>query len=196
MAKQEIDPNQTVNISAQDLLAIILKLQQDNNKAQAEGSKVLAETLAESLGVALAKHDGRYESPEQKENIAKIKAQTREIQIKKLKNKRVAEMQCPHEVGQKGNKRTGESAFAFWKAPTGEFIGICSYCQKEVSSANPAHYKYFQRGASGSPAESGQFMLANPIEAQLARLSKDDRERVEKNRAEFKQTTPDLAEFD
>jgi len=163
-----------VNVSAKDLLTIIGLLQQDNSKS-----------LAEALSAALEKLQPGYRSPEQKEFDNKLRGDQRNIEIMKLKNNKRRQRFCEHEVGQSGRHRNGEGAFCGLKLPTGEMIGVCQYCQMVISSANPEHQKFFRK-INGTPAEAGQTEgILDPVKAQLARLSPDQREKVLKARAEY-----------
>lgn len=172
----DVDLSAPVTVSGADLLALFVQLQQQQAKQAAESNKVLAEAFAESRKP--------YKDPGNEANLAESRKQIRQIQLNILRSNKIAQKNCPHEQGQKGNRRSGEGAFAALKLPTGEAIGICTYCFKTISSADPRHAKYFQK-LGGSMAESGQFMLTNPLEAQLARLSPDEREKVMKARSEM-----------
>jgi hypothetical protein len=170
-----VDLNQVVNITAGDLLQLFAKIQQDQSKASEAQAKVLAEAFAESRKP--------YVDPGQAENLENARKQMRAQQVGLLRKQKLTQKMCEHEQGQTGDERNGKSAFHFLKLPTGEWIGICSYCQKTISSVDPRDAKFFQK-KSGRPAEAGQFMLTDPIEAQLARRSPDERAAILKARAE------------
>ena len=171
-----VDLNAPVTVSGADLLALFVQLQQQQAIQAAESNKILAEAFAESRKP--------YKDPGQEANLAQSRAQIRQIQLNILRNAKIEQKNCQHEQGQTGSKRNGEGAFNLLKLPTGEVIGICTYCRKTISSNDPRHAKYFQK-RGGSMAESGQFMLSDPLESQLARLSPDEREKVKKARAEM-----------
>jgi len=185
--EKEIDLNAPMTITAADFMALFAKMQQDSKVAQTEASVENAKVLAE----ALEKLSPRYVDPKQKENIEAGKQALRDIELFKIKNAKRQQAICEHEQGQTGSKRLGEGAFCLWKASTGEVIGICTYCQKVISSTNPLHEKYFRK-RGGTLAEAGQSTLNDPIAAQLARLSPDDREKVKKLRAEYVRPEPTI----
>ena len=169
----EVDLDQTVTLTAGDLLQLFAKIQQDNAKAGEAQAKVLAEAFAESRKP--------YVDPGQEENAKNARKQMRQQQITMLRNQKLQQKLCEHEQGQTGDERNGKSAFHFLKLPTGEWIGICSYCRKVISSVDPRDAKFFQK-KSGRPAECGQFMTSDPIEAQLARRTPDERAAILKAR--------------
>jgi len=168
---QEAAPNLgAVNVSGEDLLKLVMLLQKDN-----------AQVLAE----ALSKLQPGYKSPEQKQFDEQLRQDQRNIQIATLKSKKRTQRFCEHEVGQTGRHRNGEGAFCALKLPTGEMIAVCQYCQMVISSANPEHYKYFRK-VGGTPAEAGQTEGSlDPVKAQLARLTPDQRAKVVAARTEY-----------
>lgn len=166
--------NGDVNISVPELIKLLSSL-------QTQSSRENAQALAE----ALSKLQPGYRSPEQKAFDVKLREDQRNIEINKLKARKRRQRYCEHEVGMLGRHRNGEGAFCCLKLSTGEMIGVCQYCQMVISSANPEHQRFFRK-ANGTPAEAGQAEgLIDPIKAQLARLSPDQRERVLEARAKY-----------
>ncbi len=182
MAKEKedstLDGSQTITITAKDLLQLFAQMQQQ----QIAASNAQTEAISQ-----LSPH---YKSPEQKEFSEQARAQQRQQQIFVLKNKKRQQRLCQHEIGQTGRKRLGEGAFNMLKLPTGEIIGVCTYCQMVISSINPDHTKFFQQ-AGGTMAESGQLTqyVTDPIKAQLARLGPDERARVVASRDRYLSTS-------
>jgi len=168
---QESAPNlEAINVSGGDLLKLIALLQKDN---------------AQVLADALSKLQPGYQSPEQKQFQEQLRQDQRNIQIATLRAKKRSQRFCEHEVGQTGRHRNGEGAFCGLKLPTGEVIGVCQYCQMVISSSNPEHARYFRK-LNGTVAEAGQAEgILDPVKAQLARLSPDQRAKVLASRAEF-----------
>lgn len=187
MAKEEknqnIDLSQPITLTAADLLQIIAAMQE--KQAQA----------AEKQADAIAQLSPKYKSPEQKDFEDAARKQQKDQQIQTLKIKKRQQRHCPHEIGQTGNKRLGEGAFCLLRLPTGETIGVCTYCQMVISSANPDHIKYFNNKVGGTMAESGQFTayITDPTKAQLARLSPDERARVLALREKYMTTQSNIA---
>ena len=177
----------TPTLDATALLALIMKMQQDNANTQAEQTKLLAQALADSRKP--------YVDPKQEENRLAGADQLRNIEHGKLRRAKMLQNSCEHEQGMTGDERNGKGSFACLKLPTGETIGVCFYCQKVISSVNPKHGKYFRK-KSGRVAEAGQFMLMDPVESALARLSVEERDRVKKFRQEIPVQVPQEVEED
>ena len=177
--KQEpqVDLNQTVTVTAADLLQLFAKLQQDAANSAKDQNQALITGLKE-----LSPH---YVPPAQQQNIENQRKAQRKIEVFKIKNLRRQQANCDHEVGQTGRKRNGEGAFAGLKLCTGETIGVCFYCGMIISSLNPEHQKFFRK-INGTVAQSGLIEgISDPIKAQLARLSEDEQKRVVASRAKF-----------
>lgn len=181
--KENLDLNQPVTLTAGDLLQLFTQMQQK----QIEAADRQAEAISQ-----LSPH---YKSPEQKEFEEAARKQQRDQQIQTLKMKKRQQRYCQHEIGQTGTKRTGEGAFNLLKLPTGETIGVCTYCQKVISSLNPDHIQYFRSKVGGTMAEAGQLteFISDPIKAQLARLGPDERARVTASREKFISTQSNIA---
>ena len=172
MSKQtepSVDLGQKVEISAGDLLQLFSKLIESQNKSQESQAKVIADAFQEAKKP--------YVDPKAEANRKAINESSKKQQLAKLAGEKIQQDNCPHEQGQTGDDRNGKSAFNFLKLPTGEWIGICTYCRKIVSNLDPRDQKFFVK-RSGRPAEAGQFACQNPIEAALARLSPDKRKEV------------------
>ena len=168
MAKEkEIDLSQPITLTGQDLLQLFNRMLEQQTLASREQAE------------AITKLSPSYQSPEQKAFNEQAREQQRGIEIFKLKNKKRQQRLCEHEQGQTGSERNGKGAFNMLRLPTGETIGVCTYCQKVISSANPDDQKFFRK-AGGTMAESGQLTqyIVDPIKAQLARLGVDERARV------------------
>lgn len=171
---KEPDLNAPISLSGADLLKLFATL---SNQSAEKNAEVLAE--------ALSKLQPGYKSPGAKAYEEKLRGDQRNIQIAQLRNKKRRERFCGHEVGQTGRYKNGEGAFCCLKLPTGEVIGVCQYCQMVISSTNPEHQKFFQL-TNGTVAQSGQAEgLIDPIKAQLARLTPDQRVKVMESRAKY-----------
>jgi hypothetical protein len=190
---KDIDPNQKLELSVTDILALITKLQADQAKLLADTGNKNAEVLSESL----AKLSPHYKTPDQIANDRQLKAVSREGELNKLRIKKRQQHYCEHKSGQNGRQRRGESAFFPMKLCTGEVIAVCCYCQKVISSINPKHEKFW-KDITYTLAESGQISgLQDPIEAALGRLVGDEQDRVRTSRAEYKKVVQNnLENFD
>jgi hypothetical protein len=178
--KKEIDLNAPITLTGADLVNLLTMMNKDNAKTLAEAFEKLSPT---------------YKSPEQQQFTEEQRQVQRSIEINKLKNRKRTQRFCEHEQGQNGTDRNGKAAFHCLKLCTGELIGICTYCFKVISSVNPEDTKYFRK-RSGAIAESGQFIMADPIKAQLARLSPDERARVIAAREKAEKEAPLLEDFE
>ena len=174
----QVDLNQTVTVTAGDLLQLFAKLQADAQESAKNQNQALITGLKE-----LSPH---YVPPGQEENRKQQREAQRKIEIFKIRNQRLNQKNCDHEVGQTGRKRNGEGAFCGLKLCTGETIGVCMYCQKVISSADPEDQKYFRK-INGTVAQSGSLSdgVIDPVKAQLARLSPDKRAKVIASRAKY-----------
>ncbi len=177
--EKETAPEVTLNSA--DLLALILKIQQDSAESQRKSNELLAQALQDSRKP--------YVDPKQEENRLASNKTLRDIEHNKLRRATAMQAACEHEQGMTGDERNGKGAFACLKLPTGELIGVCMYCQKVISSVNPKHGKYFRK-KSGRVAEAGQFMLNDPIESALARLTEEDKAKVRRFRQEAPAASP------
>ncbi len=164
--EKEIAPEVTLNST--DLLALILKMQQDAAASQAKQTELLAQALQDSRKP--------YVDPKQEENRLASNKTLREIEHNKLRRSAAMQAACEHEQGMTGDERNGKGA-------------VCMYCQKVISSVNPKHGKYFRK-KSGRVAEAGQFMLNDPIESALARLTEEDKAKVRRFRQEAPAASP------
>lgn len=176
-----VDLSQKVEISAGDLLQLFSKLIESQNKSQEGQAKALADAFQEARKP--------YVDPAVAANQKAINEQSKKQQLAKIASEKNQQDNCPHEQGQTGDDRNGKSAFNFLKLPTGEWIGICTYCRKIVSNLDPRDQRFFVK-RSGRPAESGQFSLQNPVEAALARLTPDKRAEVIKARKKQTEIQP------
>lgn len=178
MAKEkEIDLNQPITLTTGEMMQLFATFQQNAASAAEQQNKALVEGLKQ-----LSPH---YVAPGQEENIKQGREAQRKIEIFKIKNLRRRQKDCEHEVGQNGRKRLGEGAFCGLRLCTGETIGVCQYCQKIISSANPEHQIFFRK-INGEVASSNQITgLIDPQKAQLARLGEDERIHVLAVRAKF-----------
>lgn len=160
-----------LSLSVSDILALI-------NKSSTDNAEVLAKTLSKYLS-------GKMKDEGELANERTLAKSTRENEMRKINNNRSIQEQCRHLQGMAGEWQIGKGAFAVWRSPVGELIGICQFCQKEISSLRPEDARFFPM-RSGTMAESGQFNgVTDPIEAQLARFLKDDQDKIRASRRNY-----------
>lgn len=185
-----VDLNQQVTLTAADLLKLFASIQESQQASAETQAKVLAEAFAESRKP--------YVDPKVEQNNINAREQLRRIELNKIRAQKLQAKNCPHEQNLTGSGNAGnrESAFHFLKLPTGEWIGICPYCRYIASSLRPKDAKFFRK-AAGVPAESGTpVMLADPVAAQLARYTPEQREQILRERAEYQVQNPVSPEND
>ena len=127
------------------------------------------------------------------QNELNFKKSLREINLQRLRLLKKNQDKCPHLTGQDYHPGVGPGysrnlwyAFSFLKLPTGEVVGVCKYCQKRISSIDPADKELFQKTFTHTNeimAESGQFLKKDKIQVfgQLARFTPEDQTRILKD---------------
>ena len=119
-----------------------------------------------------------YVAPGQEENEKMLRQANREQQQAIIRNKRAAQDNCPHTVGLAGQKPGDDSSFWIHKLDTGETIGICSFCQKVISSLVPEDQRFFALKGSNAPSSAGQRQFLYPITAMTARFPDEEKKAI------------------
>ena len=101
-------------------------------------------------------------------NDLEYRQKSREQILTILRNQKDRQKNCPHIMGQTSDHPTHNrhSAFHGLRLWDGEVVGVCSYCQKKISSKNPDDSNYFSGSenwwiSKSNIAESGD--PRNPI---------------------------------
>jgi len=130
--------------SAQIQLASTLAQQGDQN------AKVLAEALRESKTP--------YVDPKHIENEKMMRDQMRETERRKRAAKRAEQEACPHLQGSSPESATTlpYSSFAVHVLDSSEVIGICTNCQKIISSRRPEDLRWFKVKSTNVRSAAGQ----------------------------------------
>jgi len=87
---------------------------------------------------------------------------------------------CPHTMGSSPNSARSlpDSSFAIHVLDTGEVIGVCTNCQKTISSLKQDDLRYFAVKGGNIRSAAGVRFFADPLKAQRARLSLDQKELI------------------
>lgn len=119
-----------------------------------------------------------YVDPAQAETNKNFQEANRQQERDKRRMIQAAQDNCPHEKGANGNRSFGESAFWKIRLDTGEHVGICSQCGKEISSLYPEHSQFFRKRGDNLDAAAGQRQFMDPVKAMTARLAPEERQKV------------------
>jgi len=177
MAKQseEIPATQPA-LATQPLVLSMDQLQQLLTAAGAAQAK--PDDKFEQLVQAIIESRKPYVDPKQEVNNEEFRRANKQQEEDKRRMVKAAQDNCPHEKGANGNRSFGESAFWKIRLDTGETIGICSQCGKEISSLYPEHSQYFRKRGDNLDAAAGQRQFMDPIKAMTARLAPEERQKV------------------
>ena len=157
------------------------------DELQAIVSAAVKEAVAASQGnnasIAEALKDARkpYVDPK---TIANDKSARRSmIAAKKQEKERTEfyqEKVCPHTMGSSPNSARSlpDSSFAIHVLDTGEVIGVCTNCQKTISSLNQEDLRWFAIKGGNIRSAAGVRFFSDPLRAQRARLSLDQKELI------------------
>lgn len=175
MAEQEQKHQMTLGLD--ELQAIVSAAVKEAVKASQEVKTDSDSRVAD----AILKSREPYEKPQDKanrESARRSMIKSREDQQKNLEN--YQDKVCQHVQGSSPNssRRSTDSAFFQFILDTGELVGVCSNCQKVVSSLFHEHQKYFQMGGGNQRASAGHRFFENPLKAQRSRLGLDQKELV------------------
>lgn len=166
---QTLDPTTPLTLSVEQLQQLLAAA--NTQQAQPSGQfKELVDAIIESRKP--------YKDPLQAANDQEFQKQNREQEANKRRMEKSSQDNCPHEKGANGNRSFGESAFWKLRLDTGETIGICSQCGKEISSLYPEHMPFFRKRGDNLDAAAGQRQFMDPLKAMTARLSPEERQKV------------------
>ena len=174
MAKQETTPvlaeDQQISLTLDQLTEIITAATAKQQDGQNDKFSQLVEAIIESRKP--------YEAPGIKTNRDLQREMDRQQQLALERNKKWAQDSCPHVKGLGGQEPGTASAFWIHRADTGETIGICSFCQKVISSLNPEDQRFFALKGSNVPSGAGQRNFLDPIKAMTARFPEEERKKI------------------
>jgi len=171
MAEQE--QKHTMTLGLDELQAIVA----------AAVKEAVAASQGNNASIAEALKDARkpYVDPK---TIANDKSARRSmIAAKKQEKERTEfyqEKVCPHTMGSSPNSARSlpDSSFAIHVLDTGEVIGVCTNCQKTISSLNQNGLRWFAIKGGNIRSSAGTRFFSDPLKAQRARLSLDQKELI------------------
>lgn len=133
------------------------------SQAVSQSSKVIAEAMLEARKP--------YVSPQQVENEQRMRESTREIHERIKRTIEADQATCEHLQGSNSlSEFTGQlGSFILHQLDTGVVVGICSNCQKQIWSNDPAHAKFFSKKSANRMSRAGQRVFLDPKKAQSAR---------------------------
>lgn len=157
------------------------ELKQLLNEAKAEQETASPNDLTSTLKPlieAIIESRKPYVSEESKKNDEAFRKAAREAAQATKRNLKLIQDGCPHVKGLGGTEPGSSSSFWIHRLDTGETVGICSYCQKVISSLNPADQIFFRKAGNNSPSSAGQRQFFDPLKAQTARFSEEEKEEI------------------
>jgi hypothetical protein len=161
--------NERTSISYTELQGIVSAAVSEAVKAaiasQSQNTVALADAIRDSKRP--------YEDPKQKANDAAMRKSM--IAAKNEEKKRTTYFQdnvCPHTMGssESSARALPDSSFAVHVLDTGEVIGVCTNCQKVISSLKQEDARLFAKKGGNIRSAAGQRTFVNPYKAQQARL--------------------------
>jgi hypothetical protein len=183
MSRHEESQNESAAPVTQHTMTLGLNELQALITAAVKAAKESESSSQDNLAAAILKSREPYEKPQDKAN--RQAARKSMIQSRKDQQRAIRFNQdevCKHVQGSNANstRRSTDSAFFKMLLDTGETIGVCSNCQKVISSLNHADFPLFQMGGGNIQAAAGYSsrFFADPLKAQRARLGLDQKELV------------------
>jgi len=131
------------------------------SQSQAEYAKIIADALIQSKIP--------YVDPRQKENEEIFRKSSRETADRILDSIKRSQASCPHKQGcnELSEVQGALSSFVFHRLDTGEVVGLCTNCQKEVRSTNPADAAFFKDKSANRMSSAGVRTFMDPRKAML-----------------------------
>lgn len=120
-----------------------------------------------------------YVDPRRELDDEEFRRTMREQVIAKRRAEENSQRNCPHVKGATGSQSYGQSAFWYHRLDTNETIGICSQCQKVISSLIREHAEFFKMRGDNIAGGAGLRMFLDPMKALTARMTPDEKRKVE-----------------
>lgn len=143
----------------------------------------MAETLAkqgdknaEVLANALRESRKPWEDPKQIQNEAEMRRNMKETSRKQRATKKFQQAACPHTMGSHPDSARSlpDSSFIIHTLDNSETIGICTNCQKIISSRRPEDLIWFSKKGGNVRSSAGVREFADVRAAKNARQFMDD----------------------
>jgi hypothetical protein len=156
------------SVSYQDLQAIVSSAVAEAVKAaiasQSQNTTALADAIRDSKKPYI---DPRAKANDEAMRKSMIASKAEEKQRTSFFQDNV----CPHTMGssESSARALPDSSFAVHVLDTGEVIGVCTNCQKVISSLKQEDLKFFAKKGGNIRSAAGQRTFNNPLKAQQAR---------------------------
>lgn len=166
--KQEYQPSEALAPSTQTISMSPDQLQQIIISAVSAATNSIGDKIAN----AMIESRKPYVDPAQEENARRDRESARKQQERIRQQVEADRDTCPHLQGSNAlSEFQGQlTSFVLHRLDTGEMIGICTNCQKLISSLNPEDRPFFQRKSGNRMSMGGQRNFVDPLAAQRARL--------------------------
>lgn len=176
-AEPQIDQDQQISLTFEQLQALLTEA----NKKQSEDTTAKFSELVQ----AIIESKKPYADPKVEANEESFRSANRAAHEAMRLNRKQAQDNCPHVKGLAGQRPGSESSFWIHRLDTGEVIGICSFCQKVISSLKPEDQRFFALKGDNAPSGAGQRAFMNPIKAMTARYPEAERIEIEERLAKY-----------
>lgn len=156
------------SMTAADLKELVSSIVSSVTAQSGEASaKILAEAILESRKP--------YKDPLQEKNAEAMRLSDRELQKRLKQEVDASRDNCEHLQGSNAlsEQKSDRGSFVLHQLDTGELIGICTNCQKEISSLRPEDKPFFKKQSGNRMSRAGQRMFTDPLKAQRARFQSD-----------------------
>lgn len=156
-----VAPSQAISMTPDQLQQII------TSAVQAATS-----SYGDKIANAILESRKPYVDPAQAENARRDREAARTMKAKLDAQIEADKETCPHLQGSNAlSEFQGQlTSFVLHRLDTGEMVGICTNCQKVISSLNPEDRPLFQRKSGNKMSMGGQRNFLDPLAAQRARL--------------------------
>lgn len=167
----QIEQDQQISLTFEQLQSLLTEA----NKKQQEDTTAKFSELVQ----AVIESKRPYADPKVQENEESFRRANRTAHEAMRANRKQAQDNCPHVKGLAGQRPGSESAFWTHRLDTGETIGICSFCQKVISTLVPEDRRFFAMKGDNAPSSAGNRAFLNPIKAMTARFPEEERKEIE-----------------
>lgn len=173
----QIDSDQQISLTFEQLQQLLTEANKEHQKDTTAKFSELVQAIIESKKP--------YTDPKSLENEESFRSANRAAHEAMRLNRKQAQDNCPHVKGLAGQRPGSESSFWIHRLDTGEVIGICSFCQKVISSLVSEDQRFFALKGDNAPSGAGQRAFLNPIKAMAARFPEKERKEIEERLSNY-----------
>lgn len=157
-------PTQKISLGLEELAEIIKMAVSTAVGQQSESS-------AQIIANALIEARKPYKDPRHEANDEMMRKQGRETWERIQREIEASRETCAHLQGSNAlSEFQGQlGSFVLHQLDTGVVVGICTNCQKQIWSNNPADHAWFTRKSANRMSRAGQRVFLDPLKAQQAR---------------------------